>query len=259
MSPLVDHPSVGFRFLPGIAPYSAGVVAVPGNEIVHVTLAKALPWHAGLGAARRYLESLELRQQTLCGVELRCPAPHSLGGFSNFNREYRQLLEEWGMLVTDQNPVARTNVAPVNSPPDETMLHAFSYVEPSEDSPLTFVVAGGGELPHRELERQHIVRVGETSSDAIQEKAECVLRIMQHRLDKLGGDNNSLTAIDVYTAHPLHPVLENVVLSQLEAAKRLGVHWYYSRPPINEIEFEMDMRGVRRELTIELHPSPSVM
>lgn len=251
-SELVAHPSVGYRFLPGIAPYSSGVVAVPGHEIVHLTLAKPLPWHPGLCAARKYLESLKLQQQALCGVELRCPAPHSLGGFSDFNREYRQLLEEWNMLVDDQNPVARTNVAPVESPPDETMLHAFSYVEPSTVSQLTFVVAGGGELPHRDLERHRIVRVGETSTDAMREKAECVLRIMQHRLDKLGGDNDSLTTIDVYTAHPLHPLLEDVVLSKLEAAQRLGVHWYYSRPPVEEIEFEMDMRGVQRELTIEL-------
>jgi hypothetical protein len=26
-----------------------------------------------------------------------------------------------------------------------------------------------------------------------------------------------------------------------------GLHWFYSRPPIVGLEFEMDLRGVRRE------------
>jgi hypothetical protein len=30
-----------------------------------------------------------------------------------------------------------------------------------------------------------------------------------------------------------------------------GVHWYYSHPPIQGIEFEMDIRGVRREIRLE--------
>ena len=34
--PLVDHPVGNYRFLPGIAPYSCGVVSAPGYEIVHV-------------------------------------------------------------------------------------------------------------------------------------------------------------------------------------------------------------------------------
>jgi hypothetical protein len=29
-----------------------------------------------------------------------------------------------------------------------------------------------------------------------------------------------------------------------------GVHWYLSRPPIEGLEYEMDMRGVRREVRL---------
>jgi len=251
-SPLVTNPKGGYRFLPGIEPYSSGVVAEPEREIIHVTLAIPLPWHDGMLAARRYLEGLGLVKQTMCGVELRCPEPHSLDGFLEFNNEYRNLLEDWDMWVGDQNPVARTNVSPVEGAPTETTLHAFSYVEPSETQRTTFVVAGGGELPHRELERERIVRVGETSDDAMRDKATCVVGIMRHRLTKLGGSDELLTAIDVYTAHPLQALLSDIVIPEFAAAKRLGVQWFYSRPPVREIEFEMDMRGVRRELTIEL-------
>jgi hypothetical protein len=28
------------------------------------------------------------------------------------------------------------------------------------------------------------------------------------------------------------------------------VHWHYTRPPIEEVEFEMDVRCVRRDLRI---------
>ncbi|MFP6765777.1 MAG: hypothetical protein VB858_19255 [Planctomycetaceae bacterium] len=242
----------GYRFLPGIAPYSSGVIAEPGYEIVHISLARPLPWHAGLTAAQRYLEQAGLPRQSLCGVELRCPRPHSMAGFIEFNSQYRALLEEWDMLVDDENPVARTNVAPVHSPPETTVLFGFSYTRPSPGDNSTFIVAGGGELPTRKLDEQRIVRLGESTLEAMLEKARCVVDIMRTRLHGLGATDDQLTAIDVYTAHDLRVPLQDVLLPGLPAAAQLGVHWFYSRPPIQNIEFEMDMRGVQQDLTLDL-------
>lgn len=249
---LILNSKGGYQFLPGIEPYSSGVVAEPGREIVHVTLARAMHWRGGLIAARRYLEQFNLDQHALCGVELRCPEPHSIGGFVEFNQQYRGLLEEWDVLVNDQNPIARTNVAPVTDAPGETVLYGFSYAEPGDTTRPTFVVAGGGELPHRSIERDRIVRVGETSESALIEKAECVVGIMRHRLERLGVDDDQISAIDVYTAYALQRSLQDVVIPALPAAGRLGVRWFYSRPPVQDIEFEMDIRGVRRDLVVEL-------
>jgi hypothetical protein len=249
---ITDNPRGGYRFLRGIAPYSSGVVANSGYEIIHVRLASPMSWDAGLAAARRFVESRGLTQQAICAVELRCPKPHSLDGFSDFNQQYRALLEDWDMMVDGQNPVARTNVAPVLNPPDSTTLHAFSFSEPSDITQATVVIAGGGELPRRDLERQHIVRVGETSAEAMREKAECVVGIMRHRLDKLEVADELLTTIDVYTQHSIQHLLEDVLACGLPAIPRLGVNWYYSRPPVEEIEFEMDMRGVMQDLTADL-------
>ena len=81
------------------------------------------------------------------------------------------------------------------------------------------------------------------------EKTECVAQIMNSRLQALGGSSDLLTVLDVYTAHPL---LESVLELQLPAIARLGVHWFHSRPPIIDIEFEMDMRGVVREDVVDL-------
>ena len=249
---LKSNESGGYRFLPGIAPYSSGVVAMSGFEIVHAALQTPLPWHDGLNAARRYVEGRTLTCHNLCAVELRCPQPYTLEGFIDFNNQYRRLLNAWEMMVDGLNPVARTNVAPVFDPPREPMLFAFSYSRPSDHLRPTFVVAGGGELPDGELAECRIVRVGETSPDALIEKAECVAQIMNSRLQGLGGSSELLTVLDVYTAHPLRPLLESVLVSRLPAIASRGVHWFHSRPPSVDIEFEMDMRGVVHEEVVDL-------
>jgi hypothetical protein len=240
----------GYQFLQGIEPYSSGVISLRGREIIHATLSRPVPWRQGLIGVREHLEQSGLDRFCLCGVELRCAEPHPMSGFIGFNRQYRTLLEEWGMLVDGENPVARTNVAPVVSPPDETLLYGFSYTRPSELDQSTFVVAGGGELPHRELSDQHIVRFGESSAAAMLDKARCVVDIMRTRLERLQANETLLSSIRVYCAHPVHHLLNDVIVPGIPEAARVGIHWFYARPPIRNIEFEMDMRGVRREIII---------
>jgi hypothetical protein len=240
----------GYQFLQGIDPYSSGVIASAGREIIHVTLDRPMPWRQGLIDVREYLEQRGLERFCLCGAELRCPEPHPMSGFIDFNTEYRTLLQQWDMLVDGENPVARTNVAPVVSPPNETLLYGFSYTEPSEFEQPTFVVAGGGELPHRELSDQHIVRFGEASEAAMLDKARCVVDIMRTRLERLEANEQLLSSIRVYCAHPVHHFLEDVIVSGIPASASIGIHWFYARPPIRNIEFEMDLRGVRREIIV---------
>jgi hypothetical protein len=57
-----------------------------------------------------------------------------------------------------------------------------------------------------------------------------------------------VTTVDLYTLHSPESFLARVILDPLGPAAIHGVHWHYSRPPITGLEFEMDMRGVRREL-----------
>ena len=199
---------------------------------------------------RSFLESEGRDRHALCGVELRCPEPHTMDGFIEFNREYRELLREWDLLEGEANPIARTNVAPVIDAPTESVVFGFSYTAPCNHQRSTFVVAGGGELPG-ELDAAHIVRAGETDEDAMLAKAQCVVKIMQDRLAALG-DDALLTSINVYTAHALRRLLTDVVLPGIPAAARLGAHWHFARPPVQQIEFEMDMRGVLQERTVDL-------
>jgi hypothetical protein len=249
--PLIDHPAGGYRFLPGIAPYSGGVVSVPGFEIAHVTLHRPISYRAGFEAIERHLNSEGRPKAALSGVELRSPRPFTFEGFAEFNAGYARILEGWGLFVGGVNPVARTNVAPEVDPPPEPMLYGFSYTRPCDPSlPHTFVVAGAGELPEGVLSAGAIVRAGDVTPEGIAAKAAFVMDLMENRLRGLGGDWPDVTAIDIYTVHAIEGLLPGVVLGRAKAAGQHGVRWYFSRPPIEGIEYEMDLRGVRTELRI---------
>jgi hypothetical protein len=118
------------------------------------------------------------------------------------------------------------------------------------ETPPTFVVAGAGELPEGMLSPEAIVRHGETSDEAATAKASFVMDLMEGRLRGLGADWSQVTAIDIYTIHPIGRLLPEVILSRVGPAAIHGVRWLYSRPPIEGIEFEMDVRGVRTEVRI---------
>ena len=124
---LLPGPDPSYRFLPGGEPYSSGVVATPGWEMVHATLQAPVPWREGFAEIERHLRDLGRPRTALGAIELRIPSPLTFGGFAEFNRGYRALLGEWGLLVDGRNPIARTNVAPLVGPPSEPSLHAFSY------------------------------------------------------------------------------------------------------------------------------------
>jgi hypothetical protein len=248
---LIDHPLGGYRFLPGIAPYSCGVVGAPGFEIAHVTLHRPIPYRRGFEVIERHLASDGRPRAALCGIELRSPRPYSFEGFAEFNAEYARILEGWGLFVDGINPVARTNVAPEVGSPAEPCLYGFSYSRPCEPAlPPTFVVAGAGELPEGVLSAAMIVRPGDVTPSGIHTKAAFVMGLMEDRLRGLGGDWPDVTAIDIYTVHPIERLLPGIILDRARAAGTHGVRWFYSRPPIVGIEFEMDLRGVRAELRL---------
>ncbi|MBI5761234.1 MAG: hypothetical protein HZA46_22210 [Planctomycetales bacterium] len=71
--------------------------------------------------------------------------------------------------------------------------------------------------------------------------------LMENRLRGLGVDWPQVSHVNVYTAHSLTPLLSEVILSRIGPASIHGVNWHYSRPPIKEIEYEMDVRGTRTE------------
>jgi hypothetical protein len=262
---LQQHPLGNYHFLTGIAPYSAGVVADEGYTLARFQLIKPLPYRVGFDRIAALLEGLDRPKQALCAIELRIPEPLSFQGFIDFNAGYCEILRAWDIYVGDSNPVARTNVAPAVAPPAEPSLFAFTITLPMEAitalarhapstlelPPSSFVVAGAGDLRDQaDLRAEAIVRPNETSPEAMVEKAAAVLQVMHDRLVGLGGVWDDVAAANVYTVHPLHALLESTLLPRLGAAAIHGVNWYYSRPPIAGLEFEMDLRNVALDLRI---------
>ena len=210
--------------------------------------AARLPYRQGFDLIAEHLEAHARPKAALCGIELRSPRPFTFEGFAEFNAEYSKILQDWGLFVDGINPVARTNVAPEVSPPAEPALFGFSYTRPCDPTrPPTFVVSGAGELPEGILAHEAIMRVGDTSSEAMIQKASFVMDLMETRLHGLGADWSRVTEVDIYTIHALEVIVPDVILKRIGSEGALGVHWYFSRPPILGIEFEMDVRGVRAE------------
>ena len=74
--PLIDHPTGDYRFLPGIAPHSCGVVSKPGFEVVHVTFQTPLLCRQGLERIAEFLDAANRPRTALCAISLRSPQPH---------------------------------------------------------------------------------------------------------------------------------------------------------------------------------------
>ena len=240
---LLPNPAGGYQFLRGIGPYSAGVVADPEHAIEHVRLSRAIPLRSGFDLVDGHLRALGRPRGALCAMALRSPAPFTFPGFDAFNAGYVEILKSWNLLLDGVNPIARTNVAPELDPPGEPSLYSFAYTVPSPAASRSFIVAGAGELPEGTLDPRDVV------PGDIPTKARFVLGLMEARLHGLGADWPEVTAANIYTIHDL-PLPD--LLARLGAAVRHGLVWHYTRPPIVTIEFEMDLRGVAREMVYSI-------
>ncbi|MGH1492302.1 MAG: 2-amino-5-chloromuconate deaminase CnbZ [Acidimicrobiales bacterium] len=252
----VLNPSGGYRYIPGIPPYSAGALADDDQVIVRITLNEPTSWLDGFAVIDRVLAAEGRPAQALCAVELRCPVPHSFGGFGSFNDDYRQALDQRGILLADgTNPVARTNVAPAvaagSEPGIETELHAFSYTVARNTQSLagdqprpSFVIAGAGDLlDQADLRPEAIVGGQAPWAESGPARAEAVLDEMESRLTSLDLSWNDTDSVVVYSVERIGEVMESTILPRLGAVGRNGVHWYHARPPIEGLLFEMDNRG----------------
>jgi hypothetical protein len=238
----------GYRYISGVFQYSAGVAAEPGFLIERARLAKPLPLLEGFAAVEAHLAEIGRPTTAFCACELRSPAPFTEEGFTAFNRQYVTTLERWGLYKDGVNPVARTNVCPEFDKPGEPSLYAFSYTVPAETGHGGFIVAGSGEAKEATGYRNSIVRFGETSIDALRDKAAFVLAEMESRLTALGFTWADASSAQVYTVHDIGPL----VAEQFARAGMMpnGFSWHFTRPPVVDIEFEMDVRGAAREIVL---------
>lgn len=251
MSELIVFAEGGFSFLKGGFPYSQGVRALPGYAIERVRFARMLPVHTAFAAIERYLESIGRPRTALCAAELRSPRPFTMQGFTGFNEGYVDVLKRWGLFPGGLNPVARSNVAPEIAPPAQPSFYAFCCTVSAQPavSP-SIVVAGSGEWPEGGKFPDDVAARGDVSASGLQAKARCVLDTMERRLSALGASWAHVTAAQVYTVHDIHAVLRDQIVPR--AGNGGGLTWHYCRPPIEELEYEMDVRSVAMERVIDV-------
>ena len=143
--------------------------------------------------------------------------------------------------------LARSNVCPEIAPPPEPSFEAFCYTVPADpDAAVSFVVAGSGEAtegPGNYEER--IIRLGDQSPEAMREKARFVLGVMETRMAALGVGWAEASQTQVYTIHDLHSFLADEIVAR--GAIPAGLTWYYARPPVTGLDYEMDLRCVPLE------------
>ena len=240
----------GYRFITHAFQYSGGVAAEPGFRVERARFANPLPLAEGFDAIERHLTRLGRKPTAFCACELRSPAQFTDSGFVAFNRHYVQRLERWGIFRDEINPVARSNVCPEIDPPAAPVFYAFSYTVPAGgDTRPSFVCAGSGEAREGGASyAERIVRLGDQSPEGMGEKARFVLGEMERRMAALGFGWAEVTATQVYTVHDIHPFFADEIVRR--GAARGGLTWHYARPPVQGLDYEMDVRGLAHELVI---------
>ena len=251
MMETVEARDGGYRYIPGVSQYSAGVAALQGFSIERVRFADPVPLREGFERAAEIIKAAGRPLTAFCACELRSPAPFTESGFKTFNSEYIGHLSQWGIMNDGANPVARSNVCPKLDPPSVPGFHAFSFTVSASNAPDSFVVSGSGEAPEgKGSYRDHAIRLGDTSSAAIREKAKWVLGEIERRMGAFGGTWSKLTGVQLYTVHDIHPFLESELAKR--GAMRNGLTWHFNRPPVVDLEYEMDCRRVFSERVVEV-------
>jgi hypothetical protein len=244
MAATIDIPAGGYRYIPFAFQYSGGVAALDGYRIERVEFAEPVPLAAGFTWIENYLRKLGVPLAAFCACELRSPAQFTEAGFIEFNRHYTGTLLRWGVMKDpEDNPVARSNVIPPTRKPVEPSFFAFCFAQPADGASGSFVIAGSGEAGDGpEPYSKRTVRYGETSPDAMRDKAVFVLGRMEERMAALGKTWADTTALQVYTVHDLNAHMEAEIMRR--GAAQHGLTWHFARPPVEGLEYELDCRSV---------------
>ncbi len=247
MAEVIDFGPGGYRYVRGVFMYSAGIAAMPGFRVERVRFPDVVPIGEGFRRIGAILEAAGRPKTAFAACELRSPAPFTEDGFLRFNESYVGPLRDWGLIGPDGlNPVARSNVCPEVSPPAEPGFHAFSFTIEEAGARPSFVVAGSGEAREGQGNyRDHTVAIGDTSPAGLREKAGYVLGEMERRMSALGFGWPDTTATQAYCVHDIHPLMQSEIAGR--GAMPAGLTWQFCRPPVVDLEYEMDCRGVQVE------------
>lgn len=223
----------GFRFLPTDGPFSAGVAAEPGYQIVRVLAPRHTELKRGFALVEKTLHASGRPLAALCALELRIPKPLTRDGFDQFNAGYIAQQRSWGVVVDGRVPAARTNVAPELDPPDEPSLHAFCYTVEGDGGRKSFVISGAPEPAGTE--------------GGVEAYWQAIVSIIEQRMTALGVSWDDVTETQFYGTRADREVFGRSGLLRFEELVRPGLRWFFSRPPIDDLHLEIDVRSLASE------------
>jgi hypothetical protein len=245
----IDFLPGGYRFIPGVFQYSAGVAALAGFGMRRIQFQRPVLLSEGFARAEKIIKAAGRPLTAFCACELRSPGQFSEDAFRSFNEHYVDTLSTWKIFDGSTNPVARSNVCPEVNGPTEPSFHAFTFTVAREETRPSFVIAGSGECPEGLGNyRDNTIRLGDLSAEGIREKARFVLDEMERRQKALHQSWKTVTATQVYTVHDIYPFLASEIVGR--GAAPAGITWHLDRPPVVDLEYEMDCRGVFEEFVI---------
>jgi hypothetical protein len=227
--PVIKAPG-GFRFLATDGPFSAGVAAEPGFEIVRLIAPRYTPLAEGFRLVERTLDAAGRPRDALCAMELRVPKPLSRAGFDEFNRGYVAQHERWGLRVEGRMAPARSNVAPEIDPPAEPSLHAFCYTVASQAPRNTFVISGVPEPPG--------------TPGGLPAFWKAIVQTIDANMTALGVDWADVTEAQLYATRADHDLFAASGLPRFVELVRPGLRWFFARPPIDDLNLEIDVRAL---------------
>ena len=246
-----DFAAGNYRFIPAVFQYSAGAAAGSGYEIERVRFEKPVPLAEGFAQIAKYIQAAGRPLTSFCACELRSPAAFTDEGFRNFNLHYVKTLAEWGVYDGKTNPVARSNVCPEIDPPARAVVLRL-LVHAAEPGRLVDLcdrrqrrVAGGRVRP---MPSAPCV----TATSALTAWREKVRYVVERH-----GKPHGRVRLRLEGCHcgaDLHrarlPSRSCRCSWSAAAPCAAGLTWHFARPPVIDLEYEMDCRRVMREMVI---------
>ena len=113
---------------------------------------------------------------------------------------------------------------------------------------LGCVIPGGEARPGKGTYSERIVRYGEHSTDALREKVRYVVAEMEARLTALGFGWQDALSTQAYTVHDIGPLMAAEFVRR--GITPGGLSWHFCRPPVEGLDYEMDVRGAAQEIVI---------
>ena len=232
---LVHSPRGNYRFLAEVGePFSGGAIADPGFDMAHATFEHPIPLGAGLDAAARHVTASGRPVQAIAGFELRIPRPLSRVGFTAFNEPYVARLRAMGLEVEGLMPAGRTNVSPTMGGIQQPCVFGFTYSVPGTRDRPAFLLSG----------------VPENVPGDARAMLKNITDILGARAQALGCRLSDATVIQLYAEAGVDTAVVAEVLGAFGEAAVHGTRWFPSRPPIEDLRYEIDARSTGTESSI---------